>query len=166
MENSNANASNCKPTVGIADVAPISKLIFSVTKQMRRVFDEQARLQDMTLPQWRALGQLAQSDGLSQSALAVLIEADQMTTSKILRLLEARGLIARLPDPADSRAKIVRVTPPVYDMVEAMKAAAADLHETMLEGVPEADKQVLVRTLNKISDNLAGQSDRQKDFSK
>ena len=166
MEQQEAQTLNRKPTVGIADVAPISKLIFSVTKQMRRVFDEQARLQDMTLPQWRALGQLVQSDGLSQAALAVLIETDQMTTSKILRLLETRGLIERLPDPADSRAKIVRVTPPVYEMVEAMKAAAADLHETMLQGIPEADRDVLVRALNKISDNLAGQSDRQKDFSR
>lgn len=162
MEQQEAQTLNRKPTVGIADVAPISKLIFSVTKQMRRVFDEQARLQDMTLPQWRALGQLVQSDGLSQAALAVLIETDQMTTSKILRLLETRGLIERLPDPADSRAKIVRVTPPVYEMVEAMKAAAADLHETMLQGIPEADRDVLVRALNKISDNLAGPSDRQK----
>jgi DNA-binding MarR family transcriptional regulator len=157
---------DCKPHSGIADVAPISKLIFSVTKQMRRVFEQQARLQDMTLPQWRALGQLVESDGLSQSALATLIETDQMTTSKILRLLEGRGLIERLPDPADSRAKIVRPTPPVAAMVDAMKAVAADLQETMLEGISEADREALVRILNKISDNVVGQSDRQKDADK
>src|SRR4051812_25955681 len=75
---------DCKPTLGFAEVAPISKLIFSVTKQMRRIFEQQARLQDMTLPQWRALGQLVQSNGLSQAALATLIETDPMTTSKIL----------------------------------------------------------------------------------
>jgi DNA-binding MarR family transcriptional regulator len=166
MEQQANQTQDCKPTLGISDVAPISKLIFSVTKQMRRVFEQQARLQDMTLPQWRALGQLVQSDGLSQSALAALIETDPMTTSKILRLLETRGLIERLPDPADSRAKIVRATPPVTAMVEAMKAVAGELHETMLEGISEADREVLVRSLNKIYDNLAGQSDRQKDADK
>ena len=150
--------------MSIADVAPISKLIFSVTKQMRRVFEQQARLQDMTLPQWRTLGQLVDKGSMSQAALAVLIETDPMTTSKMLRLLEARGLIERLPDPLDSRAKIVRVTPPVFAMVEAMKAVAADLHETMLEDISEADRAILVRTLNKISDNLAGQGDRHKDI--
>ncbi|MDB5585862.1 MAG: MarR family transcriptional regulator [Devosia sp.] len=166
MDQQDTQTLDCKPTSGIADVAPISKLIFSVTKQMRRVFEQQARLQDMTLPQWRALGQLVQSNGLSQAALSALIETDQMTTSKILRLLETRGLIERLPDPADSRAKIVRATPPVTAMVEAMKAVAGELHETMLEGISEADRQVLVRSLNKIFDNLTSQSDRQKDADK
>jgi DNA-binding MarR family transcriptional regulator len=166
MDQQSDQTLDCKPSTGIADVAPISKLIFSVTKHMRRVFEQQARLQDMTLPQWRALGQLVQSNGLSQAALATLIETDPMTTSKILRLLETRGLIERLPDPTDSRAKIVRATPRVTAMVEAMKAVAAELHETMLEGISEADREVLVRSLNKISDNLVGQSDRQKDADK
>jgi DNA-binding MarR family transcriptional regulator len=158
MEQQTAQTQDCKPA-SFADVAPISKLIFSVTKQMRRVFEQQARLQDMTMPQWRALGQLVESpNGLSQAALATLIETDPMTTSKILRLLETRGLIERLPDPADSRAKIVRATPPVTEMVAGMRAVAQDLHETMLEGISEADREMLVRTLNKISDNLAGQS--------
>lgn len=166
MDQQDTQTLDCKPTSGIADVAPISKLIFSVTKQMRRVFEQHARIQDMTLPQWRALGQLVQSNGLSQAALATLIETDPMTTSKILRLLETRGLIERLPDPSDSRAKIVRATPPVTAMVEAMKAVAGELHETMLDGISESDREVLVRSLNKIFDNLAGQSDRQKDADK
>jgi MarR family transcriptional regulator, transcriptional regulator for hemolysin len=157
---------DCKPSLGIGSIAPISKLIFTVTKQLRRVFEQQARLQDMTLPQWRALGQLVESQGLSQAALAALIETDPMTTSTILRLLETRGLIERLPDPADSRAKIVRATPQVTPMVEAMKVVARDLHETMLEGISEADREVLVKSLNKIFDNLAAHSDRQKDADK
>jgi MarR family transcriptional regulator for hemolysin len=161
MDQQTSPNQDCKTQIGIANVAPISKQIFSVTKQMRRIFEQQARLQDMTLAQWRALGQLVQSDGLSQAALATLIETDQMTTSKILRLLETRGLIERLPDPSDSRAKIVRTTPPVAGMVEAMKAVAAELHETMLEGISDADREVLVRVLNTISDNLTGHSDRQ-----
>lgn len=157
---------DCKTNAGFADVAPISKLIFSVTKQMRRMFELQARVQDMTLPQWRALGQLVQSNGLSQAALANLIETDPMTTSKILRLLETRALIERLPDPNDSRAKILLTTPRATEMVEAMKITARDTHTAMLEGISEADKEVLIRSLNKISDNLAGLNDRQKDADK
>ena len=156
---------DCKPR-GFEDVAPISRQLFSLAKQMRRIFEYEARLHDLTLPQLRALGQLVKSDGLSQAALATLIETDPMTTSKILRLLETRGLIERLPDPVDSRAKIVRVTAGVAVMTEAMHAVSEKLHETMLDGISEADQEVLVRILNKISDNLAGQSDRQQDAGK
>ncbi|HTN60039.1 MAG TPA: MarR family transcriptional regulator [Devosia sp.] len=164
MEQQTAQIQDCKSQTTFGDVAPISKLIFSVTKHLRRTIEQQARLQDMTLPQWRALAQVHHSDGLSQAALATLIETDPMTTSKIVRLLEARGLVERLPDPADSRAKIVRATPPVTQMVQAMKANVAELHNAMLIGISEADQETLVRVLNQISDNLAGQADRPKDL--
>ena len=162
----NETVDDSKNQVSLSEIAPISRLIFSMTKLMRRAFDEQARLQDMTLPQWRALGQSAQSDGLSQAALAALIETDQMTTSKILRLLETRGLIERLPDPADSRAKIVRNTPQAAGIVGAMRVVAEELHDTMLEGVSEADKTALIRILTQISENLSGDRSRRKDADK
>ena len=162
----NETVDDSKNQVSLSEIAPISRLIFSMTKLMRRAFDEQARLQDMTLPQWRALGQLAHSNGLSQAALAALIETDQMTTSKILRLLETRGLIERLPDPADSRAKIVRNTPQAAGIVGAMRVVAEELHDTMLEGVSEADKTALIRILTQISENLAGDRSRRKDADK
>jgi len=164
MEQQTAQMQDCKSQATFGDVAPVSKLIFSVAKHLRRTIEQQARLQDLTLPQWRALTQVQHSDGLSQAALAVLIETDPMTTSKIVRLLEARGLVERLADPADSRAKIVRATPPVTQMVQAMMASVTELHNAMLVGISEGDQATLVRVLNQISDNLAGQADRPKDL--
>lgn len=161
-----APAQACKSKATFGDVAPIGKLIFSVSKLLRRMVEQQARFHDITLPQWRTLAQVLDSDGISQTALAALIETDPMTTSKIVRLLEARGLLERLPDPTDSRVKIVRATPPVADMVETMRGRVAESYEAMLAGVSAADRQALVRILNKISDNLADQSDRQKDLDK
>lgn len=163
MENQNATNEDCKSRVDLGSIAPISKLIFSVTKLMRRAFDEQARQQDMTLPQWRALAQLVHSDGLSQAALAALIETDPMTTSKIVRLLETRGLIERLPDPADSRAKIVRATSPAAALVDGMQAAVVTLNDAMLDGLGETDKAALVRILTHISQNLTGERSRRKE---
>jgi len=34
-----------------------------------------------------------------------------MMTSQVLRILEARGLVTRIPDPHDSRARRIGVTP-------------------------------------------------------
>lgn len=46
----------------------------------------------------------------SQRQVAGHAEVDVMMTSQVLRALERRGLVARSPDPADSRVKRLTVT--------------------------------------------------------
>lgn len=46
----------------------------------------------------------------SQRQVAAHAEADVMMTSQVVRALEARGLVARSPDPADARVKRLTVT--------------------------------------------------------
>ena len=137
-------------------IAPIAHLLFSAAKQMKRVFEEKARAQELTVPQWRALSAVIHADGISQAALAARIEADPMTTSKIVRLLEQRGVVERLADPVDTRAKIVRATDKADPLVEGMKDVARDLYATMLRGVSLEEQAELSRLLSKISDNLTG----------
>ena len=149
----------------MSGIAPIAHLIFSAGKQMKRTFEDRAKAQELTLPQWRALSSVVQVSGISQAALANRIETDPMTTSKIVRLLEQRGLVERLADPADSRAKIVRATAKSDALVEGMKDSARQLYATMLVGVSLDEQAELTRLLGKISDNLTGKS-RTKDDDK
>jgi DNA-binding MarR family transcriptional regulator len=58
----------------------------------------------------------------SQRRLPDFAATDPMMTSQVLRALEARGLVARLPDPGDSRARRLRVTPAGADL--AIRALA------------------------------------------
>jgi DNA-binding MarR family transcriptional regulator len=50
------------------------------------------------------------SESLTQARLSVLSGVDVMTTSQIVRALEANGLVARREHPDDSRAKRITVT--------------------------------------------------------
>lgn len=47
----------------------------------------------------------------SQARLAEQAGADPMMASQVIRKLAARGLLERHPDPADSRARLLRLTP-------------------------------------------------------
>lgn len=65
----------------------------------------------------------------NQLALARRAGIDVKMTSQVLRTLERKGLLVREPDPADSRAKLVRVTaagadvaPRAIAVVEAVDA--------------------------------------------
>jgi DNA-binding MarR family transcriptional regulator len=66
----------------------------------------------------------------SQRRVAEHAATDPMMTSQVLRVLEAKGLILRTPDPRDSRARLLDVTDAgallAARAVEAVEAADAD----------------------------------------
>ena len=136
-------------------ISPLGYLIHDVARLMKRRFEDHAKAQGLTLPQWRALAHLSWSDGMSQVALAGSIETDPMTLSGILDRLEAKGLAERVPDPNDSRAKLVQITERAQVMVAEMKGIAADLYEESFSGVSPEERTVLTKALTQISSNLS-----------
>ncbi|MDR3474532.1 MAG: MarR family transcriptional regulator [Devosia sp.] len=132
-------------------------LIHDVARQLRRHFDAAAQRHDLTLPQWRVIGQLSNADGVSQVALAGLCETDPMTIGGVIERLESKGLVQRVTDPDDSRAKIVRITDKARAVVTQMKALADEVYTEAFEGVGDADKATALRVLNQMSDNLSRQ---------
>lgn len=138
--------------------APLGYLLHEVARLMKRRFEDEARAQGVTLPQWRALAQIAFADSISQVALAQAIDADQMTVSGVLDRLEKRGLITREADPGDSRAKLARVTDKGLAVVEMARAAGTAMYEAALVGVPPEDAATATSVLQRMRDNLLGQT--------
>jgi MarR family transcriptional regulator for hemolysin len=138
--------------------APMGYLIHDVARLLRRRFEEESRIHGVTLPQWRALAQIAKSGGISQVALAGLIDSDPMTVSGVLDRLEKRGLIERVPDPGDNRAKLARITPEGTELVTTAREVGRKLFEGALQGVSEKDRQTVIDALGCIRDNLNNQS--------
>ena len=144
-------------------ISPLGYLINDVARHLRRRFDEQAKAHGLTLPQWRTLAQLYNTEGVSQVALAACTETNPMTMSGILDRLEARGLVERIVDPSDSRAKLARTTAKARALVEEMRAVATLVYDDALAGVSPADREVLLSALSQISLNLSGQSATRKE---
>lgn len=134
--------------------APVGYLIFEVAKAFRRRFEEEAKRHDLTLPQWRAVSELARNGGVSQATLAAAIDADPMTVSGILDRLEKRGLVVREPDPNDSRAKIVKLSEDGERLFHTAKAVGADLYASAVDGLNDAEIAALTRGLTHLRNNL------------
>jgi MarR family transcriptional regulator for hemolysin len=143
--------------------APLGYLLFDVAKLMKRRFEEEARSHGVTLPQWRALAHVAFTDSISQVALAQAIDTDQMTVSGVLDRLEKRGLITREADPADSRAKLARVTDKGLAIVESARAAGTAMYEAALVGVAPEQTAIATAVLQQMRNNLLGQAAETKD---
>ena len=129
-------------------------LVHEVARLFRRRFEEDAKLHGFTLPQWRALAEIFQNEGISQVALASILDVDQMTVSGIVSRLEKRGLIERYPSPNDSRAKLARLTPEGRELITRAKNVGRVVHEKALDGLSEAERIELKAGLALVRDNL------------
>jgi MarR family transcriptional regulator for hemolysin len=143
--------------------APLGFLIHEVARLMKRRFEDGARSQGLTLPQWRTLGQIALSERATQATLAAAIDANPMTMSGILDRLEKRGLVLRAVDPNDSRAKVATLTPEGEALYHKARALGLSTYETALEGVSPADRETVMACLSRMRDNLSGQTADQKE---
>ena len=73
-----------------------------------------------------SLAWLAADGPVTQRQLADHAATDPMMTSQVLRALEDRGLITRLPHPTDKRARALTVTPAGRTLADEAVAAAED----------------------------------------
>ena len=71
----------------------------------------------------RTLAHAARAGAVRQAVLAERMGVEAMTISVFLDRLEERGLVVRDQDPADGRAKLVRLTP----AADAALAAVAEI---------------------------------------
>jgi len=87
--------------------------------------------------------------GVHPNQLAVARQAgtDVKMASQVLRTLEAKGLIEREVDPADTRAKQLRVTDAGADLAPRAIAAVELADAEFFESVPVDDAVALLRRL-------------------
>lgn len=101
----------------------------------------------LTPVQYAALQAVANRPGIDQRTLAGLVGLDTSTLGGVIDRLEARGLIAREPSPADRRVKLVSPTAEgrqaLIDLVPAMLRA----QERILAPLSKADRKVFTRML-------------------
>jgi DNA-binding MarR family transcriptional regulator len=142
---------------GRPDRKQFGYVIHDLARLLRRHFDAAAQSHGLTLPQWRAIGQLSMTDGLSQVALANLIDTDPMTVSGLVERLEGKGLVVRVADPDDSRAKIVMLTDKANALVTQMKRLADSISAELFDGINDTERATALRVLQQMSANLSKQ---------
>ncbi len=137
-----------------AEKSGLGYLIHDVARLLRRRFDVHAREHGMSLPQWRTIAQLQRAGELSQVSIANLIESDPMTVSRMVERMESLGLVERVVDPRDSRAKLVRLAPAAHAVFEQMKSVGQAVYADALAGLSAAELVMLTDALQRIRNNL------------
>jgi len=131
-------------------------LINDVARLVRRAFDQRAQSCSLTRAQWQVLAYLFHNEGSNQASVAEALDVEPITLSRHIDRLEALGYVARVPDPADRRARRLHLTESVRPLLDEMKIIGNEVIDTALEGITAEEAETLICLLSRIRCNMAG----------
>jgi DNA-binding MarR family transcriptional regulator len=109
---------------------------------------------ELTPEQWIVLVQLWQKDGQSQTALSTLTLRDRPTMSRILDTMEKSGLVERVVDAHDARARLVKLTRRGRALEDKLVPIAQQLVARLEHGIADSDLETTHSTLSRMLANL------------
>jgi DNA-binding MarR family transcriptional regulator len=134
----------------------IGMLLTDVSRLLRGAFDRKVNAMDLgiTPGEARTLIQVALTEGIKQAEIATRMGIEPMTLSAYLDRLEATGLVARVPDPADRRAKNVVITEKAGPLLSELMTGLREMMNAYTAGLDEETRAFLCSNLRILRDNL------------
>ncbi len=112
---------------------------------------------DLTFSQFVTLKKLA--DGIaSVTDLARAAELNPGAMTRLLDRLEAKGLVSRVADPGDRRALHIHLTEAGIAIWSDIAQCGQRVHDRALAGMNDADRDQLLRLLERVRANLSVES--------
>jgi DNA-binding MarR family transcriptional regulator len=109
---------------------------------------------DLTPEQWGLLNRLWETEGIHQSILAERTGKDRHNITRILNLLEKKGLTRRVPDPDDHRCYKVYLTGAGRNLQKKLPPIVRNFLRKCFKGLTQKDLQDLERVHKHILKNL------------
>lgn len=125
-------------------------LLARVGSDSRRRWARTLVEEDLTPHHYSALIALDQLGAMSQQQLSHRVGIDPRNAVPVIDQLQARGLIARNPDPADRRRHAVTLTAAGTTLLTKLRHAAQDAEERLLAPLTVAERQTLHAVLTKL----------------
>lgn len=129
-------------------------LLHDVSRLLRKRFDRRARALGLTRAQWSVIAHLRRNEGLTQSALADILEVEKITLCRLVDRLEAAGWVERRAHPDDRRANALYLTQKAYPIVDRMRDISRDIRSEAMAGLRPEEQEHLLDTLQRLKHNL------------
>ena len=108
----------------------------------------------MTQARLQLLTSLSRQSESSHAALQQRLQLDGATVTRLVKQFEAEGIVSRRLDPQDNRYTLVALTPSGQQIVKGLKETHATFQHRLLEGIPQEELEVTLRTLQHLRANL------------
>lgn len=102
---------------------------------------------------WGVLSTLVESGSQTQIELATATATDRTAMVYLLDELEGRGLVERMPNPADRRSYLIHLTAQGRKTQRKAAAELATQADTLLTPLDAAERHQLIELLTRIADH-------------
>ncbi len=119
-----------------------------------RHFRPGLRAVDLTEQQWRVLRALSSVVEIEATRLAGATFLLGPSLTRILRDLEARGLILRRPEPGDQRTALLSISPAGQALIDEAGVVSERTYNRMTQRIGEQRLETMVRLLGEIEAEL------------
>ena len=142
--------------------SPLGELEVELTRLMRRARSAQQRTAAEVHPDLDSAGYAvlvtirdlsASGGGVRGGEVSDVLGLHKSTTSRNLTTLEELGLVERIPDPDDARARQVRLTPQGAEALDRSVLGRRARLRAQLQEWDAADMAALARLLRKLNDS-------------
>lgn len=139
----------------------LGALLHDVARLIRRQFERRARQTGLpiTRHQARVLLCVARNEGVSQAAVATMLDVEPIALVRILDRLHDEGLVERRPHPTDRRVRTLWVTDLAWPVIELILAINQSVREEACADLSPATRQALMQALGHIKGNLVAAED-------
>lgn len=127
-----------------------------IVRQLRRDFDREVSSLGITGSQGTVLAAVASAPGATQRAIAGMLEMTEAAAGRLIDRMVADGLLERRPKADDRRAHCIHLAARAGPVLEALSAMGQQHDERLLAGLSQAERDELLRLLDRIADNLPG----------
>ncbi|PZF80241.1 MarR family winged helix-turn-helix transcriptional regulator [Jiangella anatolica] len=126
-------------------------------RRVRRLSIDLARQVDdgLELAAYGLLGLLLDGGDVRAADLVERLGLDKSTVSRQIAQMESMGLIQRVPDPQDGRARLLHITDAGRARVQQLREARGRWFGAALEDWPVADVDTLAVLLERLNTSLA-----------
>ena len=109
---------------------------------------------DISGEQWIILKRTHEEPGISQKEIARSTYKDPASITRMIDLLEKRGLLERQDHGNDRRSYSIFLTKDGLTFVKNILPLAEEMRDFGLRDVSESEKQTFIKVMNKIYNNL------------
>jgi MarR family transcriptional regulator for hemolysin len=131
-----------------------------VSRLLRKRFDQRAAKLGLTRAQWRVLAHIGLREGINQSALADILEVENITLGRHIDRLQDSGWVERRSDPDDRRAWRLFIMDKALPIMRRMQVISVDTRAEALDGFSAEEEDLLLGALLRVKSNLLNEDNK------
>lgn len=97
---------------------------------------------------------LHRKGGLTQKAIAQVLNKDKVIITRMVNSLEGKNIIQRTVDPNDKRLQLIDLTDKGQEIVEEVVPLSQKINEKLCQGISLSDLDKVVNVLSQMRQNI------------